>query len=320
MSRLLATAAFALLAGCGYVGPPLPPALNMPQPIADLHVAQIGDKIIVGFTPPSLTTEDLPVTELRGITLYVGPGEAEFARDRWAATAQRFQIAVTRNEFEIPASEWVGQQVILSVRTTGRTGRESDWSNYSYLTVAAPLAKPGAITFTPMPDAVALKWTGNAPRYRVLRSVLSEATPKLEPIGETEAREYVDQATAYGTRYQYVILGLAGPDQQSLPSEPAVITPTDVFAPAMPAGLSAVAGGRTIDLSWSRNTEDDLDGYNLFRAVDAGPFEAWAQRVPLPAYTDTRVEAGKRYRYKVSAADKAGNESERSAEASAQVE
>ena len=171
-----------------------------------------------------------------------------------------------------------------------------------------------------MPDAVAIKWTGNAPRYRVLRSVLSDPTPRLEPVGEVEASEYLDQATAYGARYQYVILGLSGPNQQSLPSEPAVIAPTDVFAPAVPTGLSAVAGTRTIDLSWSRNTEDDLDGYNLFRAVDAGPFEAWAQRVSLPAYTDTRVEAGKRYRYTVSAVDRVGNESNRSAEATAQVE
>lgn len=320
MSRLLATAAFALLAGCGYVGPPLPPALNMPQPIQDLRAVEIGDQIVVRFTPPSQTTEDLPVTGLRGITLYIGPGETEFSRDRWAATAKKIQIPVTRNEFEIPASDWVGQSLVLAVRTTGPTGRESDWSKYSYLTVSAPLVPPTAITFTPTPDAVALKWTGNAPRYRVLRSILSDATPKLEPIGETEMPEYLDSSTAYGTRYQYVILGLAGENQQSLPSQPAVITPADVFAPAVPTGLSAVASTRAVDLSWTRNTEADLDGYNLFRAVDAGPFTAFAEGIVLPAFTDTQVEAGKRYRYAVSAYDKTGNQSERSAEAVAQVE
>ena len=171
-----------------------------------------------------------------------------------------------------------------------------------------------------MPDAVSIKWSGNAPRYRVLRSVLSDPTPKLDAIAEADASEYLDQATAYGARYQYVILGLRGQDQESLPSEPAVIMPTDAFAPATPSGLSAVAGGRSIDLSWARNTEDDLDGYNLFRAVAAGPFEVLAQHVSLPAYTDTRVEPGKRYRYTVSAVDKVGNESDRSAEAAAQVE
>ena len=319
----LATAALALLAGCGYVGPPLPPALDVPRPITDLSVVELGDKIIVRFTPPTETTEDLPITELQAITLYIGPGEAEFSRDRWAATATQYPIAVAGTdvrELEIPASDWVGQQLVLAVRTTGRTGRESDWSLYEYLSVGTPLDIPSAVTPTNARDAVALNWTGNAPRYRVLRSVLSDPATKLEPIGETDAAEYVDSAIVYGMRYRYVILGIAGERQQSLPSPPIDFAPADVIAPAAPAGLRAVPGTRSVDLSWTRSPDADLEGYNVFRAVGDGPFTALEQRVPLPAYTDTSVESGMRYRYMVSAIDKAGNESDRSPEAAAQVE
>jgi len=301
VSRFLATAAFLLLAGCGYVGAPLPPALNLPQPIADLRVTEIGESIIVRFTPPVLTTENLPVEEFREITLYVGPGGDLTA-------PERYKIAVTRNELELPAARWAGQPLRFAVRTTGRTGRESDWSNFVDLSVGAPLAIPSELKVDNARDAVALKWNGNAPRYRILRSVLSDPTPKLETLAEVDAAEFLDQTAVVGARYEYVILGIAGENQQSLPSRPTQFAPADVFAPAKPTGLSVVMGA----LAWTRNVEDDLEAYNVFRAVDDGPFELIAPGVPLPAYNDTRIEAGKRYRYAVSAVDKTGNESERS--------
>ena len=324
MSRVVpplwATAAFVLLAGCGYVGPPLPPALHMPEPVADLRVTEIGDQIIVRFTPPSQTTEDLPITEMRAITLYVGTGEAPFSRERWAAAARQYQVPVTAHEFPLPASDWAGRSLILGLRTTGRTGRESDWSNLYLLTVGVPLTVPTSIKFENAPDAISLKWSGNAPRYRVLRSVLSDPMPKLETLTEVTSSEYLDQQIAYGARYQYAILGLAAENQQSLPSEPAEFAPADIFPPAVPTGLTAVAGTRSVDLSWTRSPDSDLAGYNIFRATANGPFEPLEQRVLLPAYTDMRVESGQRYLYSVSAIDTTGNESMRSVEASAQVE
>jgi fibronectin type 3 domain-containing protein len=313
--RLLATVLLISLAGCGYVGPPLPPALYIPQRVMDLRAEVIGEEILVHFTAPTLTTEDLPATELRAITLYIGPSEREFSRDRWAASAQRYTVAVNRDSFELPAAAFAGQQLVLSLRTTGRTGRESDWSTYAYLTVAPPLTPPANVVSRNLPDAVSLTWSGNAPRYRIARIVEGKA----QPLAETDAPEYVDHAIVYGMNYEYVIVGLAGDKQQSLPSVPIAVTPADEFPPAIPSGLTAVATGSSVDLSWTRSADDDLAAYNVFRAIGDGLFEPLT-RVLLPAYVDTRVEAGKRYRYKVSATDTTGNESDRSTEAVAQVE
>jgi hypothetical protein len=282
----------------------------------DFEVAEVGENIVVRFTPPSRTTEDLLIPQLRAITLYAGPGEADFSRDRWSATARPYQIPVTAAEFTLPAADWVGQELVLALRTTGHTGKESDWSNYGYLSVAPPLRVPGNIVFANAPDAITLKWTGNAPRYRILRST----DGKFEPIGETEMPEYEDRSIAYGVRYEYRIVGLAGDNRQSLPSQPAPFTPSDAFAPATPMGLTAIAAAGSIELSWGRSTEDDLAGYNIYRASAGGPFESLAQKIALPTYVDTRVEPGRRYRYTVSAVDTAGNESGRSMEAASQVE
>ncbi len=305
-----------MLAGCGYVGPPLPPALNIPKQVTDLRAEVIGEKLVVHFTPPARTTEDLPIAELRGITLYVGPGEVEFSRDRWSATAARYQGDVRKAEFELPAAQFAGQQLVLGLRTTGRTGKESDWSNLKVLGVGASLTQPASPVFTNLPDTLQLNWTGNAPRYRISRVV----DGKLETLAETDVAEYFDHAVVIGARHEYVIVGMAGENQLSLPSERFGFTPLDIFAPAVPSGLTALASGRSVDLSWTRSSDDDLAGYNIFRAVGDGPFEALAQKAPLPAFTDARVESGRRYRYVVSAVDAVGNESGRSNEAGVQVE
>jgi fibronectin type 3 domain-containing protein len=46
--------------------------------------------------------------------------------------------------------------------------------------------------------------------------------------------------------------------------------------------------------------------------MDNGPYEKIGALVEAPAFTDTKVQAGRRYRYVVSAVDVLGNESERS--------
>ena len=103
-------------------------------------------------------------------------------------------------------------------------------------------------------------------------------------------------------------------------SEAAEITPEDKFAPAVPEGLSAVPAPQSIEIAWTRNTEADFRGYNIFRSVDGGPFEKYASLVEAPTFSDSKIEAGKKYRYQVSAVDLTGNESARAApvEAAAQ--
>lgn len=316
MKLRLVTAVFALSASCGYVGPPQPPALNLPQPIADLSAVQTGDKIVVRFTTPSQTTENLAITKLRTIELAVGT-DASFAN------AHRYQIPpgeLGAREFEIPARERIGQQVTLGIRTTGQSGRESDWSNRSFLIVGTPLSKPADVTPSNTAQGVALRWTGNAPRYRVFRSVLGDPMPVFETAGESDTAEFVDTLTVFGVRYAYIVMGLSGDSQESPRSEPVEIETVDKFAPAVPTGLSASSQGNAVDLSWTPSNEEDLGGYNLFRATDDGPFALYQRNLLLPAYHDAGVESGKRYRYSVSAIDKSGNESERSEETSATVE
>src|SRR5450755_3939194 len=82
-----------LLTGCGTVGEPLYPALNIPTRISDLAVVERGDIIEIHFSIPPLTTEGLALKQIGSLELRVGPSAgSEFRADEWAATAKRIEV------------------------------------------------------------------------------------------------------------------------------------------------------------------------------------------------------------------------------------
>ena len=85
----------------------------------------------------------------------------------------------------------------------------------------------------------------------------------------------------------------------------------DHFAPGIPTGLAVLAGAKTIELGWDRNTDADLAKYRVYRALGDGAFARVAEVEP-PAFRDAQIQTGQRYRYAITAVDRLGNESARS--------
>jgi fibronectin type 3 domain-containing protein len=73
-----------------------------------------------------------------------------------------------------------------------------------------------------------------------------------------------------------------------------------------------------MDLSWSISPEEDLAGYHVFRSEQQGTREQRLTRDILlaPSFRDTSVTPDRRYTYWVTAVDRKGNESTRSASVS----
>jgi hypothetical protein len=312
-AALLLPAALAL-SGCGYVGEPLPPALNIARTITDLRAMEYGDRILIEFTIPELTTEDLPLTKIASVDLRIGPGPAPFDTGRWAASAKPVAVPAAgpgpARTFE-PAREWVGKEVVIGVRVVNSKGRASEWSNLVVVNVIPPLTRPASVAVEPHAEGVKVTWASAAPRARVFRKLEGNANaPDL--LDGSAAPGYVDKTAEIGKRYEYIVQAVQDGAESEL-SEPAVITVRDVFPPGRPAGLSAVPGIGTVELVWERNTEPDLRGYRIYRAAADGELERLGDIIDAPAFSDRQVEAGKRYRYTVTAVDTAGNESGRSA-------
>ena len=298
----------AVLSSCGYVGPPMPPTLDIPVTITDFRAWEYGDNIEVEFTLPAKTTENLTLTSVRSIELRVGETVAE---------SKLVALPVNKPGLvndRIAARDWIGKTVVLAVRATGPKGKPSLWSNPATLAVIQPLAPPS----TPKPQnverGVELTWTGTGPRYRIFRA---EADGQPQQLADSDVPRYLDETTTYGTRYHYLVQAIAADNQWSLLAESVEITPVDTFAPAVPEGLSAVSTPQAIELTWTRNIEPDFRGYNIFRAVENGALEKYAPLVEAPTFSDSKVESGKKYRYGVSAVDLTGNESAQSAPAEA---
>src|SRR5262249_34506708 len=124
-----------------------------------------------------------------------------------------------------------------------------------------------------------------------------------------------------GKKYSYLVqaytdLG-AHREAQSDLSQERTLTFDDKFPPGAPANLRATASANSVELSWDANTEPDLAGYRIYRSVNGGAFEKIADVNEIPAYSDKPVDAGKAYRYVVTAVDESGNESVRSTVAEA---
>jgi len=92
---------------------------------------------------------------------------------------------------------------------------------------------------------------------------------------------------------------------------------TDVTAPVIPAGLTAVPGDAQVSLDWDDNAEADLKEYNVYRADGSGGPYTEIATVTNSAYTDIGVSNGMTYYYVVTAVDESGNESGNSTEVSA---
>jgi hypothetical protein len=286
----------------------MPPTLDIPVTIADFRAWEYGDKIMVAFTFPALTTENLPLKNVRSVEVGINSDNSP---------VKLYSLPVTSPgpvTHEIPAADWIGKLAVLAVHVTGPKGKYSEWSNPVSLVVIQPLAIPSTPKLQNVAKGVELTWTGTGPRYRIFRA---EGDGQPQQLADVDGPPYLDVSTSYETRYRYRIQAIAGDKQWSVVSEPAEITPVDTFPPAVPEGLSAVPTPQSIELTWTRNTESGFRGYNVFRSVDNRPFEKIGPLIEAPYFSDSKIESGKRYRYTVSAVDLTGNESPQSQPADA---
>ena len=316
MLRLLAAFAALLLAGCGYIGDPMPPLANVPQKVRDLAAVQRGSHVIVQFTVPANTTEDHPIPGPLKLDLRAGATD-HFEENQWAASALQIPSAPVIGgtaRYEIPSSQWVGKEIIFGVRIVAGNGKQSGWSNFVVVPVVPAPAQPAAVAAVATADGVRVTWQAPGAEFRVLRK--EEGSADYTLAATVQKPEYVDATAEFGKPYSYMVQTIARQNDKVAESDLSAavsLTPVDTFPPAPPGGLHASAAPNSIELSWERNTEPDLNGYRIYRAIGAGDFEKLADVSVAPTYSDRAVEAGKTYRYAITALDRVGNESARSA-------
>jgi hypothetical protein len=148
----------------------------------------------------------------------------------------------------------------------------------------------------------------------------------------------LDRTAKTGQIYRYTaervwttLLAGHSVEVRSAASQSKTVAMVDTFPPERPVGLAAAPGfagegearRASIDLVWEPvvepGTETGVAGYVVYRRELDGEGGGTARRlneelVPVPAYRDLTVAAGRRYGYRVTAVDAAGNESKKSDE------
>ena len=307
-----------LLAGCGYVASPLPPLANVPARIADLAAIQRGPIIIVQFTAPELTSEGVTITSTLAVDLRVGPGPNPWNEGEWVARAKATPAAGAHPgepvHYEIPASEWVGKDIVIAARTTGPNGKESGWSNTANLTVIAPPARPTNIAWEVTSAGLRLTWQAQGDHFRVMRA--SGNYTQYQVVATVTQPEWTDTTVQYGAPYRYMVQTFVpqgdNREVQSDLSEPLAITP-ESGPPIAPTGLRAVPSPNSIELSWEGSASPDVTGYRIYRGEPGGTLERIGETGPVPSYSDRTAQHGHNFRYTVSAVSRSGKESPQSA-------
>lgn len=94
----------------------------------------------------------------------------------------------------------------------------------------------------------------------------------------------------------------------------------DLEVPAIPSGLKAVGGDEAIVLTWTANTDTNLELYNIYAGTEPNPTELLdVVYAPDVTYTHTGVTPGVLYYYRISAVKTSGYESEKTADVKAAV-
>ncbi len=152
--------------------------------------------------------------------------------------------------------------------------------------------------------------------YRVYRS-LDPAGPFNLVSGDqpVTVNQYHDVNLTNGTTYYYQVTAVDKTGNVSEPSPAASGVPTlDTIPPAAPTGLTVFDRGlgNRLEISWISSPERDVVGYNVYRSTAPdGNFEQIVNYlINDNKISDLGLENGTKYYYRITARDKAGNESE----------
>jgi hypothetical protein len=256
-------------------------------------------------------------------------------------------------------SRHAGSEAVYFVRTRLSKKRASDDSNLAAVRVYPVPEEITDLQAEVTHSAIVLKWSppqktliGPAPpiaTYEIFRFTEEPAAPAAAPgaapsvpgekpkpqpkpikIGDSTEPSFRDTQFEFGKKYIYTVRSIVQiPDgtRESAGSNAVVVSPKDIFPPSAPQGLVIVfvsANAQVpahLELSWAINPETDIAGYNVYRSEEEGTRgeRLNSSLLPTPAFRDMTALPGRRYSYRVTAVDTAGNESPASAAESAGI-
>ncbi len=332
-------------AACGRKTVPLVPDSPRPEAVKDIKAVTRDATAYLSWPIPTRNVEgkNMAPADIQRFRIY----RAEFGRDRKRARYKPYGEIALAN----PAPSTVRNGTVFwndrnlkydlgygyRIRAVSARGGVSKLSDEVRIAPLLSLAIPKNVVAQAGDGAVQLAWEAVATRmdgsrytgfvgYNVYRGVekgrYEEAPLNKEPL---RTNVYNDTAVENDKIYVYIIRSIDSPTppwHEGLDSSEASAVPHDLTPPDKPVGLTVVPGIGRVFLTWNENKERDLAGYYVYRSARNGKeYERLTEKVlARTTFSDETAKAGITYSYVITAVDRSGNESERSAEKKGYVE
>ncbi len=338
-----------LVTGCGKVGDPVPPTRAIRAATQQLEVRQKGGGIEVRFPRPARNTNGGAVirADIFRVTEDINAPaaldqELFIQKARIVGTLRSGQIfnsgpfVTFADPFEPTDASLLTKRFRYAIRFSDENGRPNPLSNYATAYPNPGISEtPGDISFSVSQNAVTLNWKApeknldgtpaTSVAYNVYRRGKDEAFDQpLNPTPLTEAR-FADTRFSFGEEYAYTVRAVSlyrGEPIESADTPPVSVKPVDTFPPQAPVNLSGASAAGIVNLFFPASPESDIKGYFIYRTeVDGNGSLIKLTPAPISQTTfqDKKGETGKTYRYRISAVDVFGNESEKSEAVDVQV-
>lgn len=313
-----------LVISCGKKGNPLPKKLPEPGGIRDLS-GEIKDGVLfLSFSIPTKNQDGSDIEELSGFRVLKSctscGGAFEPFREVLLEGDRGFTVVNGRLYIydDDLRNDYQYAYRVHPVTTSGTAGDPSN--TFSIRWQNPPPAPDMTVSVKEDDGKIELSWPEEAGfSYNVYRR--DGEIYSLFPVNkELLVKPYfVEMGLKNGQKYVYDVRKVK--EQGGIQWEGAGLkveaTPKDRSAPSVPQQVKAEKKGTVVQISWITNKEGDIAGYNVYRLVAGKGRKLNEALVGKPLFIDRGTGASRYSSYYVTAVDTAGNESERSQEATA---
>ncbi|MFZ5639823.1 MAG: cytochrome c3 family protein, partial [Bacillota bacterium] len=259
------------------------------------------------YVNPSLTYKNFNSTTGTSLTI------------TWESPAYEYGFGKFR--FTVPSTGLTnGWWYILNFYGESNSKRNPKVADYGTMFLVKPKdttppGQPGVLSFTPTHNTVSVSWTastGDVAAYNIYRRSASESSFLL--IGSTTSTGFTDYGLKPGTTYYYEVKAVdlyANLSSASTGSTATNAAPNDTIPPNKPTNFRVQRDSSSqLSAYWANSNEavDETVGYAVYRSQNNSEYLRVGVSVNKQ-YSDTGLKGNTLYYYKVSAYDRAGNDS-----------